>query len=204
MKKKSCLFYCCALFFILLLTSCASSKITGEWKNPAFGSQKYSHILVIGVAKQPDRRKFYEDEFSSQLNRLGVMAIASHTIIPRDKMQDKEAIIKSIDGLRIDGVIVTRLQGTREQLPPGKKSNVPFGYYNNMYEYYVNSFSTAPPLSYAETHEYLQLETNLYDADTQMLAYTITTDTFVRQKFQSRIIDYIETVVKQLQKNNLL
>ena len=132
------------------------------------------------------------------------MAIASYTIIPRDKMQDKAAIIQSIAGMNIDGVIVTRLQGISKQLPPGKKYNIPSGYYNDMFDYYTNSFSTAPPQSYAETHEYLQLETNLYDAETQMLVYSITTDTFLRQKYQSRITAYIETVVRQLEKNNLL
>ena len=161
---------------------------------------------MIGVAKQPDRRKFYEDEFAKQLNRQGIMAIASHTIISRDKMQDKGTIVKSIEGLKVDGVIVTRLMGIKEQkkVEHGKTYKIPYGYYNNIYDYYENTFATAPSRSYAETHEYLQLESNLYDAETEMLAYTITTDTFIRPKFQSRITAYIETVVKQLKQNNLL
>ena len=101
---------------------------------------------MIGAAKQPDRRVFYEDEFVKQLNRQGVMAIASHTIIPRDKMLDKDTIVKSIEGLQIDGVIVTRLQGLKEQreVPHGKTYQVPYGYYYNMYDYYNSSLSTAP------------------------------------------------------------
>ena len=134
------------------------------------------------------------------------MAIASHTIIPRDKMQDKDAIVKSIEGLHVDGVLVTRLQGLKQQQQAnyGKTYQVPYGYYNNMYDYYDNSISSAPTISYAETHEYLQLESNLYDAETEKLVYTITTDTFIRQKFQSRITAYIETVVRQLKGNKLL
>lgn len=195
-----------SLVFLFLLNSCASSKITGEWKDPELGAKKYTNILIIGVAKQPDRRKFYEDEFAKQLNRQGVMAMASHTIIPRDKMLDRDTIVKSIQGLRVDAVIVTRLQGIKEQkqVPHGKSYQVPYGYYNNMYDYYNTSFSTAPTRSYSETHEYLQLESNLYDAETEKLAYSITTDTFIRQKFQSRIVAYIETVVRQLKSNNLL
>ena len=206
MNMKSQLVGCCALLLLFLLNSCGSSKITGQWKDPELGSKKYSHILVIGVAKQPDRRKFYEDEFAKQLNRQGVMAIASHTIIPRDMMQDKDTIVKSIQGLQVDGVIITRLQGIKEQrqVSHGSSYRVPYGYYNRMDDYYSNSFSTAPSVSYAETHEYLQLESNLYDAETEKLAYSITTDTFVRQKFQRRISAYIETVVRQLKSNNLL
>jgi len=206
MKLQMKLLSCSALLLVFLLNSCGSSKITGQWKDPELGIKKYSHILVIGVAKQPDRRKFYEDEFAKQLNRQGVMAIASHTLIPRDMMQDKDTIIKSIQGLQVDGVIITRLQGIKEQrqVSHGSSYRVPYGYYNRMDDYYSNSFSTAPSVSYAETHEYLQLESNLYDAETEKLAYSITTDTFVRQKFQSRISAYIETVVRQLKSNNLL
>ncbi|KPJ99641.1 MAG: hypothetical protein AMJ60_04350 [Desulfobacterales bacterium SG8_35] len=206
MKMQMKLLGCCTLVVLFLLSACASSKITGEWKDPEVGGKKYASILVIGVAKQPDRRKFYEDEFAKQLSRQGVIAIASHTIIPRDKMQDKDTIVKSIEGLRVDGVIVTRLQGIKEQkqVPHGKTYQVPYGYYNNMYDYYNNSFSSAPSRSYAETHEYLQLESNLYDAETEKLVYSITTDTFIRQKFESRITAYIGTVVRQLQSNKLL
>jgi hypothetical protein len=196
----------CALLLIFLVSGCASSKITGEWKDPDLTNKKYTHILVIGVAKQPDRRKFYEDEFARQLARQGIMAIASHTIIPRDKMQDKDTIVKSIEGLKVDGVIVTRLMGIKEQkkVEHGKTYKIPYGYYNNMYDYYDNTFATAPSRSYAESHEYLQLESNLYDAETEKLSYTITTDTFIRQKFEKRITAYIETVVQQLKQNNLL
>ena len=196
----------CSIALLFLLNSCASSKITGEWKDPELGNKKFTNILVIGVAKQPDRRKFYEDEFAKQLNRQGVLAIASHTIIPRDKMQDRDTIAKSIEGMRIDGVIVTRLQGIKEQrqVPHGKTYQVPYAEFNNMYDYYNSSFSTAPSRSYAETHEFLQLESNLYDPETEKLAFTITTDTFLRDKFESRLTAYIETVVRQLKSNSLI
>ena len=195
-----------AVLLIFSLNGCASSKITDEWKKPDLGNKKYTNVLVIGVAKQPDMRKFYEDEFAKQLGRQGVMAIASYTIIPRDKMQDRDTIIKSVEDLKVDGVIVTRLMGIKEtkQVPHGKTYSVPYGLYNDMYDYYNNSFATAPARSYAETHEYLQLETNLYDVETQKLVYSVTTDTFLRQHFQSRITAYIETVVRQLKKNSLL
>ena len=205
MKRQMKLLSCSALLLLFLINACASSKITGEWKDPELGGKKYGRILVIGAAKQPDRRIFYEDEFVNQLNRQGVMAIASHTIIPRDQMLDKDTIVKSIEGMQIDAVIVTRLQGFKEQrqVPYGKTYQVPYGNYN-MYDYYNSSISTAPSVSYAESHEYLQLESNLYDAETEKLAYSITTDTFVREKFKSRMTAYIETVVRKLKNNNLL
>ena len=71
--------------------------------------------MVIGVAKQPDRRRAYEEEFVRQLNAKGVTAIASHKYIPRDKMRDRETITKNIEGLGIDGVIITRLKEVKDK-----------------------------------------------------------------------------------------
>ena len=206
MKLQARILSCSVLLFLFLLNSCTGSRATGEWKDPELGSRKFRHILVIGVAKELDRRKFYEDEFAKRLNRLGVMAIASHNIIPQDKMQDKEAIVKSIAGLGIDGVIITRLLGTREQGPvtQGKTYKVPYGYYNRMNEYYSQSYSDAPPKSYSETHQFLQLESNLYDAETEKLAFSTKTDSFLRREFQESVAAYIEIVVRKLQENSLL
>ena len=194
------------LLFLLLLNSCGGSKATGEWKDPELGSRKFKHILVIGVAKELDKRRFYEDAFARQLNRLGVMAIASYNIIPQDKMQDKDAIVKSIEDLGIDGVIITRLLGVKEQGPvtQGKTYKVPYGFYNKMNEYYNQSYSDAPPKSFSETHEFLQLESNLYDAETEKLAFSTKTDSFLRREFQESVTAYIEIVVRQLQGHNLL
>ena len=68
MNMKSQLVGCCALLLLFLLNSCGSSKITGQWKDPELGSKKYSHILVIGVAKHLYRRQLYEYEYAKQLN----------------------------------------------------------------------------------------------------------------------------------------
>ena len=194
------------LLFLLLLNSCGGSKATGEWKDPELGSRKFKHILVIGVAKELDKRRFYEDAFARQLNRLGVMAIASYNIIPQDKMQDKDAIVKSIADLGIDGVIITRLLGIKERGPVtmGKTYKVPYGFYNKMDEYYNQSYSDAPPKSFSETHEFLQLESNLYDAETEKLTFSTKTDSFLRREFQESVTVYIEIVVRQLQQNNLI
>jgi hypothetical protein len=197
---------CCGLLLLFLVNSCGGSRATGEWKDPELGNKKFRHIMVIGVARQWDRRKFYEDEFTKELNRLGVMAIASHNIIPQDSMQDKDTIVKSIAGLGIDGVIITRLLGIKKQEPVthGKTYKVPYGYYNRMNEYYDTSYSDAPSVSYTETHPYLQLESNLYDAETEKLAFSTRTDSFVLREFQQSVVDYIEIVVGKLQENNLL
>jgi hypothetical protein len=53
MKTPIKLFSALAILILFFLTSCASTKVTGEWKDPNFSSQKFKNIMVIGLAKQP-------------------------------------------------------------------------------------------------------------------------------------------------------
>ena len=46
MKLSMKLFSSIALVLLFLVNSCASSKITGEWKDPQLGNKKYSHIFI--------------------------------------------------------------------------------------------------------------------------------------------------------------
>jgi hypothetical protein len=48
-----------ALFILMLffMTSCASTKVTGEWKDPNMTAKQFKKILVLGVAKQPKDRR---------------------------------------------------------------------------------------------------------------------------------------------------
>jgi len=63
MKTPARLFSALSIILLFFLTSCASTKVTNEWKDPNFTSQKFKKIMVLGVAKQPRNRKLYENKF---------------------------------------------------------------------------------------------------------------------------------------------
>jgi hypothetical protein len=78
MKTSTILFGALSVLMFYFITSCASTKVTGEWKDPNLTAKRYKKIMVMGVAKQPQDRKSYEDEFVRQLQAKGVDNSANH------------------------------------------------------------------------------------------------------------------------------
>jgi hypothetical protein len=207
MNKPTKLFGALTIIMLFFMTSCASTKVVGEWKDPNLTSKKFKKIMVIGVAKQPDDRRAYEEEFVRQLNAKGVTAIASHKYIPRDKMRDRETITKNIEGLGIDGVIITRLKEVKDKKQFfGEKDTVPYDNYNNMYEYYNSSFVIAPSSRTRNPTNYQKFgfESNLYDTETEKLVFSLASNTYAQDNIHKRLGSYIKTVVNKLSQNNLL
>jgi len=198
MKTNTWLFPTLSIIVLCLLISCASTKVTGEWKDPNFEAKKFNKIMIIGIAKQPTQRIAYEDEFVRQLKAAGVMAISSHSIIPFDKMLDKATIVQNIAGMGIDGVIITRVRDVEDKVE----------YYrsNNMYDYYNRSFTVTPSFQTSSPiyKRKYNFESNLYDVKTEKLVFSLSSKTYAPENINKRLGPYIEIVVKKLTQNNLL
>ena len=114
MEKNMCLFYrqvskiSLLLGMLLLVGSCANTKITQSWVEPD-NKKVYKNLLVIGVAESQQNRRAYESLFVEQLNAIGVGAEASYKIIKNDQKLDRATVTKAIEGLNIDGVLVTHV-----------------------------------------------------------------------------------------------
>ena len=198
MKTPTRLFGALSIMLLFFLTSCASTKVTGEWKDPNFSSQKFKKIMVIGAAKQPTQRKSYEDKFVRQLEAKGIMAISSHTLIPHDKMRDKATVVQTIEGMGIDGVIVTRVRDITEKQQHPRR--------DHMDHYYDTSLGLAS--SYRKSSptykQKFSFESKLYDTKTEKLVFSLSSNTSAQDNIEKHLGSYIKKVVNKLIQNNLL
>jgi hypothetical protein len=177
---------------IHLLTSCATTKVTGVWKDENYRGT-IRKVVVIGIFKEPDTRKIFEDEFADRLRARGVDATASHKIFSAAELPDKDVVIGTVKKLGADGVLVTRIVDTETV-----KTHVPgqayayavpsyYGYYGTYYSY---SYSYRP--GYTETEGYAYLETNLYGPDDEKLIWSGRSKT----EFKTRRYELIQAFVK--------
>jgi len=194
MNSLAKLFCALSIIMFFFMTSCASTKVTGEWKDPNMTAKQFKKILVLGVAKQPKDRRAYEDEFVRQLKGKGVIAISSHTHIPHDKMRDKAAIEQTVESMEFDGVIITRVGDV--------KARQQTYYAINMYDYYYSSFSYRTIGTTSQ--QKFGFVSNLYDAKTEKLVFSLSSDTYAQDNINKRLGSYIKTVVNKLIQNNLL
>jgi hypothetical protein len=199
MKIMTRIFSALSILILFFMTSCASTKVTGEWKDPNMTAKQYKDILVMGIAKQPQNRKSYEDEFVKQLKAKGVTAVSSHTLIRHEDIWDKDTIVQTLENNAFDGVIITQVQNSKER---HKYQN----YNNNMYSYYNRSYAIAPYYRRGNTtyQQQFGFESNLYDAKTEELVFSLSSDTYAQDNIHKRLCSYIENVVKKLVQNNLL
>ena len=122
------------------------------------------------------------------------MAISSHTLIPHEEMRDSAIIVQTVKSMEFDGVIITRVADVRARQKD---------YYKiDMYNYYNSSFAYSTV--YTTSQQKFSFESNLYDAATEKLVFSLSSDTYAQNNIKKRINSYIKIVVNKLVQNNLL
>ena len=196
----------------VLLTSCANTKITQSWVEPD-NKETYKDLLIIGIGESQQNRRAYESYFHEELAKRNIESIASYKVIKSDATIDRDTVVKSIEGLDIDGVLITHMVAVDEETvyrPAGYSYGGAYGgyygagYYGGMYSYYphVNTYVTNP--GYYTTHDTYTLETNLYDVKTEQLVWTARSRSFAPESVDEVIVDLTKLLINDLEEKNLI
>ena len=199
---------------VFILSSCANTKITQSWVEPDH-KKSYNDLLVIGIAQSEQNRRAYEGYFVEELSDRKIEAVASYKLIKSDSGMDRDTIVKAIDGLGIDGVIITHMVAVEEETVY-RNTGAGYGYggmyggyygagyYGSMYSYYphVNSYVHNP--GYYDTLETYTLETNLYDVKTEELVWSARSRTFAPDSVDEVIVDLTKLLINDLEEKNLV
>jgi len=186
-----------ALFLFVcfcLQASCATTKMTDAWRDDDFRGT-IRKVVVVGIFKEPDTRKIFEDEFADRLRARGVDATASHKIVSDAEMPDKDVVIGKIRKLGADAVLVTRvldLESVKSHVP-GKAFVVPsyYGYYGAYYTY-----SYRPGYTKQEGNAYM--ETNLYNTGDEKLIWSGRSNTKLSATRYELIQAFVKTMIDGL------
>lgn len=154
----------------IILGACASGpKPVGEWREPGF-SGKVSNVLVIGVTSRSTRRRVFEDLFVRALAGHNVIATPSYELITSTQELSREAVLAAIEGRNIDGIIVTRMVGVKEEQV--YKAPPDYDYYREFHGYYDHALQQNNSSYYAQ-FRVLTLETNLYETISRTLVWSM-------------------------------
>lgn len=197
---------------LFLLFSCANTKISQSWVEPD-NKKSYNDILIIGIAESEQNRRAYESYFVEELRAKGVEAEASYKLIKSNEKIERKTVLKAIEGMEIDGVIVTHMTAVDEETiyRPGMGYGGGYGGYGayggyggGLYGYYphVNTYVHSP--GYYTTHETYTLETNLYDVKTEELVWSARSRTFSPESVEEVIVDLTKLLIKDLEDKNLI
>jgi len=89
------------------LAGCSSSELVDKWSDSSFQSPPLSKIFVISAGKEPRNRRIWEDAFSAELTKHGVLVTPSYRLFP-DAVPDTNQVLQSVKSNDFDGVLVIR------------------------------------------------------------------------------------------------
>jgi hypothetical protein len=184
---------------LLFVTACATGPIA-EWRDPEF-SGPVDSILIIGASDQSTARRLFEDTFVRELRAQEVDARSSYNELTIDQILSREALESAIENQPVDVVLVTRLLSSDEYQiyhPPAY-----YMHYGSYHRYTRHALQVATPGKW-ENYKVLKLETNLYDAVTQQLVWSIQTESIRPSTPRQVIEEQIQLAIDSLRKSGLL
>jgi hypothetical protein len=165
----------------------------------AYDGKQYGKILVIGAAEKITFRTLFEGELVKQLKSQGVEAIPSYVFLPDNKKLTREIILSAIEKSDIDSVLITSLANRSKRTV----------YYSiggkNPYEYYNSIYNTmhGPGGTGSYNIDILFLKTNLYDARSEKLIWSMTSESEIRYNLKG--LNFAATlVINKLRDDDLI
>lgn len=207
---RSCLAHGIVLFF-LIATGCAATQVKQVWKDEGFQG-RLDNILIIGILKNDTARREFESEFAKYFRYRGIIAVESFRVLSTDTLEGDEgrdAIVQKINELRINGVLMTRLVGSRteEETIPGMTITagygLPYGSYGDWGAYAGVAYTFPGPTQpttqgYSHVDKFLVIETQLFDVKTKRLIWAARSETRISESPQSEIKPYISIIADRL------
>jgi hypothetical protein len=205
MAGRKYFFYIVFLMLTVFLTSCASStKLFDTWKDRQFNGPVFKKIMVVALAKRPDIRQRFEDEFVGQLNARGVNAVTCYSLIPDPKNLTREEVVSVVNKAGVEGVLVMGLRQGGGGKPVHKEVIDPR---NPMS--FENYLASAEPLSgessLIKKGEVITITTRLFDARTGgKLVWFTNSDTIESGKLDQEIVTFSKVILDELREDKML
>jgi len=165
--------------------------VTAEWRAPAY-TVTPRKALVILAAPRPTLTRLFEDEFDRQLNARGVEAVPGYSLLPPGgPADDKDEIAAGVERIQADAFFITRLVDRKsyETYYPGSVYSTQSGRLGR------REYQATP--GYVVQESILHVETQLYDATTEPLAWSVMTETRVGSSMESEVKTFVK-VMKSL------
>ncbi len=195
------------LLLPVLCTGCGPrARLVQSWRDPGRPAPRIDNILVIGISRDENSIRLWENVFVDAFSGLGIRAEAGHRVIGALPEPDQRAIAAAARKSGANAVLITRLVDvtTRTTTHPGMVHFEPRAIYRRMDGYYGTAYRAVhmPPVEVTRTR--VSLESNLYDAATGGLVWSARTEARDPRLLRSDYEQVISLLVSDLRTKGLL
>jgi hypothetical protein len=195
---------------LLVLAGCApNTKITGSWKNPGL-NRNYHTVFVSALTGNAVVRSTIEQEMAKALSAKGLVPIKSIDIFPPGFLKDsveRGQVMKTIRKQKADAIMTISLQKKETESRYVSGTYAPmsrYDYYGSFGGYYGYWYPNAYSPGYYQQEEVYYLETNLYDAASELLVWSAQSRTYVYDNLKNLSTEFSTLVVERMRKDTIL
>jgi hypothetical protein len=196
---------CLATVLFLALFGCASTTVTGVWRDESYKQTPIKSIMVIGVAENTRNRNIFESAMVAEFEKRGVRAIPSAKLL-KDQEINKKNVVEAAINSQMQAVLVTRLVGTKKEqvYHPPTSYGVPDPYYRRWDSYYPHMYDYAYAPGYMATYTNVVLETSVFAVKEQSLIWSAASETFEPQNINEEVKKLAEILVRKMRESKLV
>lgn len=187
----------------IFLSACASTTLTAVWKDDAYiGSLR--KVLVLAVLDNPANRGIVESALVNELKKQGVDAIASNALVEYKDLNQANLNTAAEDN-QVDSLMAVRVTGVdQESVYHAPVYSVPYPYYYTWGSYYPHMHDYIGMPAYTATYKYYNVETNVYDKNTEKLIWSAASQTVDPTDIQKEAEAFARKIVGSLESNGLV
>jgi hypothetical protein len=180
----------------------ASFKST--WKAPDAGTIGFvgKKVAAFVIVQDQALRMSAEESLARQLTDLGIQAVASYRMAPKEVLQDKDKAKAWFEKVGVEGVVAMRVISA-DKVTTSSPAGWSTGYYGSWWGYYGYSYGVSYSPGYSSTDTTLTVETLLFSVPRDKLLWAAVSETTNPKNVDTFMKDLVTKAVKQIKKDGL-
>jgi hypothetical protein len=202
MKYKLIISRSLTVMLVLFLISCAGTKLTSAYKNEKYEGRHLKKVMIVAVSDNLKTRSMFENVFVKEFEQNGVAGISSLDALSADTEPSKDLITGEAKRRGVDAIFMTYLAGSDEKYVRYSPTVIPRNeIFSNAY---LQTYTYTRVPEYYSKLRYVRLESRIYDAVSETLIWSVSTETIDPKSIDDTIESLCKIIMKNLKENDLI
>ena len=198
---------------VLFLVSCSSTRIVDTWTNQEHLNYKPKKVLIVGVTENLTARKLFESKLKDEFTARGINAVESYNVFKptfTNAKQTEEEIdeeVKRVSDNGFDSVLISAVKGVDEKVTYSGDAYRTNYYWRRFGRYYYLYQDAYFDRGYYEKYNVYHIEASLYNLkenNDKSLVWVASYDIVDLDTINTTINDYVNAIIKSLEKENII
>ena len=198
---------------VLFLVSCSSTRIVDTLTNQEHLNYKPKKVLIVGVTENLTARRLFESKLKDEFTARGINAVESYNVFKptfTNAKQTEEEIdeeVKRVSNNGFDSVLISAVKGVDEKVTYSGDAYRTNYYWRRFGRYYYLYQDVYFDRGYYEKYNVYHIEASLYNLkenNDKSLVWVASYDIVDPNTINTTINDYVNAIIKSLEKENII